>query len=252
MRPLLIDAGPFSIPSYGAALAIAFVVGAWIAGRHAAKIGIDAKKLHSISAWVFVGALIGSRALCIAVERPDLASRPETWLQIWNGGLVFYGGFIGALVAGGLRALMLGLSFWTAADLCALPTSLGHAIVRLGCFLNGCCYGREVEWGVVFPNLGDGVPRHPTQLYEAAAGVAIFLGLLWLERRPARARGDILFAYCAAYGAARFAIEAIRDDPRGGRFAGLTISQWIAVAGVIFGMIGFAAARLKRGPRPSP
>jgi phosphatidylglycerol:prolipoprotein diacylglycerol transferase len=166
-------------------------------------------------------------------------------------GGVWYGGFLGGLAAGLFLVRRYRLPFWKATDAFAPGVALGQSVGRLGCFAAGCCWGDSCEqpWAVVFPEAAAqatgvpaGVPLHPTQLYESAAALLIFLFLVWLHRRK-RADGQVLAAYAALYGATRFTIEFFRDDPRGD-IAGLTtltglstsqlISLFVFAGGVVF------------------
>lgn len=249
MKPILFHLGSWPIWAYGASLTVAFIFGAWFGARRARRIGIDGDHVWNAATWAFVSALLGARLLHILFENRALLSTPTHWLSVWQGGLVFYGGFLGALASSVIYCRAKKLDFWTMADILAPVVALGHGIVRLGCFMNGCCYGKPASWGVVFPSLQDGVHRQPTQLYEAAAGAAFFVGLLAWERRGQRAKGEIVLLYAAAYGAARFLIEFARADDRGGTFLGLTLSQHIGLAALVAGLVGFVLRR--RAPTPA-
>jgi phosphatidylglycerol---prolipoprotein diacylglyceryl transferase len=281
VKPILFTIGGRPVFAYGFFLSIAFLVGAWLAVWRARRVGLPARHVLMTAAWAFVAAIVGSRLFFILVEEPTILSRPAQWLRVWDGGLVFYGGFFGAVVSSYLYARTAGIPFLLLGDLLAPSIALGHGIVRIGCFLNGCCYGKPAAWGVIFPSLGDGIPRQPTQLYEAAAGVALCLALLLVERRAPGERGSaaastiapgrkqpgtapragahdartaplvtgaagtgrLLFLYVGAYGALRFLIEIARDDDRGPRPLGATVSQLIGLACLGIGLAGWARAR---------
>jgi phosphatidylglycerol:prolipoprotein diacylglycerol transferase len=134
------------------------------------------------------------------------------------------------------------LDFWHVADLIAPMIALGYAIVRIGCFLNGCCYGKPAAWGVVFPHV-DKVARQPTQIYLMLASAALCVALLGWERRFQRVRGELVLVYAAAYAPIRFLIEFARDDDRGGAWLGLTLSQHIALVAFVIGVVGLAIRR---------
>ncbi len=246
VRPTLFHVLGIPIYAYGLSLGIAFIVGAWIAARRASRAGLAPEHPYGAALWAFIGALLGGRLLFIAVEKPALLARPLQWLSVWEGGMIFYGGFAGAVAAAALYARRHRIPFASLADLLAPSIALGHAFVRVGCFFNGCCYGKPASWGVAIPVLKDGTPRQPAQLYEAAAGVLLFLGLLWWERKVQKVRGELVLVYAAAYGAVRFVLELLRDDFRGGRLLGMTISQAIGLAALAGGTAWFCALRRRR------
>jgi len=201
-----------------------------------------------LATWIMVGAVVGARALYVWVQWPQFAPLP--WWHIfavWEGGLVYYGGLIGAgLTAyGWLRWQRLPV--WEYADVLAPGLALGQVTGRLGCWFNGCCYGREDHaHGVVFPSLGDGIPHLPVMLYEAAfcLGLAAFLTWLWGRRRFA---GQGFWLYVLLYAAWRFGIEFLRGDDERGTLvsAALSPSQWISLLGVALAL-GMLAALARR------
>jgi phosphatidylglycerol:prolipoprotein diacylglycerol transferase len=244
MRPILFHIFGIPLYAYGTMLAVAFLVGAKIGSKRASKIGFNDDHIYNAALVCFFGALLGARAVHVIVENRELLSKPAEWLKFWDGGLVFYGGFLGAVIGSLAYCRFKKVDFWLLGDLLAPSIALGHGIVRVGCFLNGCCHGKPVFWGVVFPTV-DKVPRHPTQLYEAAMGIVLFGLLLLYEKRVLKAKGELILAYVASYGVTRFTIELIRDDWRGGFFLGLAISQWIGIAGLGAGLLGIAILRAR-------
>ena len=150
-------------------------------------------------------------------------------------GFVFFGGVLGSVATAWAAKSWLGFEFLALADYFSVALPLGHAVGRLGCLAAGCCYGRPAAWGIVFPVLGDGIPRIPTQLFEAAGGFAICLGLLLVPPPPPARHGRILGLFLVAYAILRFGIEFLRDDPRGSFVAGLSPSQWLSVVGLAIG-----------------
>jgi phosphatidylglycerol---prolipoprotein diacylglyceryl transferase len=158
-------------------------------------------------------------------------------LKFWHGGLAYYGGFLFAVPVGLWYAKRHKLGVWRIADLTSPFIALGLFFGRMGCFLNGCCYGREcsLPWAVRFPGLGN-VPVHPTQLYEALGALAISATLYLGVRPRKRAHGQVFAALLVLYGVLRFVLEFWRADERGG-FAGLSTSQWIGIPLVVAGAI---------------
>jgi phosphatidylglycerol:prolipoprotein diacylglycerol transferase len=163
-----------------------------------------------------------------------------------HGGLVFYGGFIAALLAIYVFAKRQKLSFLKVLDIVAPGTALAHAFGRIGCFLNGCCFGKEskMHWAVVFPQNSDPykyygklVSIHPTQLYESCANLLIFIVLFVLVRKMKK--GRTTFLYLILYGTARFIIEFFRGDHKSFVLGVLTPAQFIGIFVIVAGAAGF-------------
>ncbi len=164
---------------------------------------------------------------------------PWEVLAIWHGGLVWYGGFLGGLTAGLVYARRHRLSSVRLADHLSPAIALGHGIGRIGCFFNGCCYGRPTDqWcGVLFP--GHAQPVLPTQLFEAA-GVFLIAFILYQlqQRQSARYPGRLFGLYLTCYGMLRFGLEFLRGDQQVWR-AGLTLQQLISLLGIMVGTFLF-------------
>jgi phosphatidylglycerol:prolipoprotein diacylglycerol transferase len=250
--------GPFTLHTYGALLAVAFVVGLWVANRQARRAGLDAARVTDLAIWVLIGGLVGAKLMLIAVDwRHYLRTPGELWSVLQSGG-VFYGGLLGGLLVAFLYARRHRLPAWPTADVLAPGLAAGHAIGRLGCFAAGCCWGRpaDVPWAVTFtdPYAARAVgtpmdtPLHPSQIYESAAAALVFLFLLWLSRRK-RFQGQVTLAYLASYSVLRFGLEYFRGDPDRGRWLGgwLSTSQLIAVALLVAAALLWPRLR-RRGP----
>jgi phosphatidylglycerol:prolipoprotein diacylglycerol transferase len=163
-------------------------------------------------------------------------------LDFLRSGGVFYGGLLGAVAVGYFLMKRYKLPWWKTADACAPGVAIGNFFGRQGCFAAGCCWGKptSLPWGVKFTELGHeitGVPTdtylHPTQLYESFAMLLVFFFLLWLHKRK-RFSGQVILAYALLYSIIRFAIEFVRDDPRGDvlgltTLTGLSTSQLISL-----------------------
>jgi phosphatidylglycerol:prolipoprotein diacylglycerol transferase len=153
-------------------------------------------------------------------------------------GFVFHGGFLSAAIAGFIFLRKRGISFWKIGDLVSPGLSLGYAIARIGCFLNGCCYGKctNSPLGIKFPDDAlcyitssmAPVPIHPTQLYSFFSSIVIFVILLMLRKR-ARFQGEVFVNYILLYSTYRFTIEFLRADYPD-LFLSLTLPQLISIA----------------------
>jgi phosphatidylglycerol:prolipoprotein diacylglycerol transferase len=172
---------------------------------------------------------------------------------------VFYGGLIGAVLATVVLLRRKKISFWTFADAAAPSVALGQAFGRVGCFLAGCCWGREcaLPWAVTFTspvareNVGVplGVPLHPTQVYEALGTLVLCVLLVRFERRAFS--GETFARYVVGYALLRGTIEFFRGDPRGEVLGVMSTSQFIAACGALAGLAIYALRR-RTPPVPKP
>jgi len=209
--------GGFTIYWYGVLVAIGFLAGLWTASRRALHDGIRGETIVDLGPWLILGTILGARGLyVISYWREDFAGKP-LW-QIFNirgGGLVFYGGLIGASLACLLYARFKKIPLWKTADVLAPSIALGHAFGRIGCLMNGCCYGRacDLPWAIRFPNDHEthGAAVHPTQIYEASLNFILYAILAWLFRRK-RFDGQVFAMYLLCYAALRALVESFRGD----------------------------------------
>ncbi len=241
MHPELIRIGSFVLPSYGVALAVAFLAAIWLLRRRAPSFGVSPEAASDVGIWLLLSGLLGAKLLLLIVEGPRYLTSWAEFVEFLRSGGVFYGGLIGAVVALVVLLRKRRIGFWTFADMAAPAVALGHAIGRIGCFLAGCCWGREcsLPWAVTFTdpvaerNVGVplNVPLHPTQLYESAGLFALCGLLLAVGKRLRPAQTFAL--YLGGYALLRFTIEFFRGDPRGTVFGGaLSTSQLIALIGI--------------------
>ena len=227
MHPVLFKLGSCSVYSYGAMLALAFLVCSFLAKRRAVSIGMDGEKIIDLMVTIIISGIIGGRLFFVLLDLDYFKSRPLDILKIWYGGLVWYGGLILAVISGAVFLRIYKMPVLKTADLLMPYVALGQAIGRIGCFLNGCCYGKATTLpiGVVFnPEQGAVLP---TQLFESAAMFIVYLVL----RKRAPSNGRMLFLYLIFYSVFRFFIEFLRGDNMLS-VMGLTFSQAVSV--VIF------------------
>jgi phosphatidylglycerol:prolipoprotein diacylglycerol transferase len=251
MYPELFRIGNFPINTYGVFLALAFLCAILIAVRLARRDGLPSEKIYDLSLWMLLAGLVGSKILMLFTE-PEYRENPSLFLSLdfLRSGGVFYGGLLGAVLAGYFLMRRYKLPWWKTADACAPGIAVANFFGRQGCFAAGCCWGKptSLPWGVKFTEQGHqitGVPTdaylHPTQLYESFAMLLVFFFLLWLHKRK-RFDGQVILAYALLYSAIRFAIEFVRDDPRGDVFGltsltGLSTSQLISLVIGIWALI---------------
>jgi phosphatidylglycerol---prolipoprotein diacylglyceryl transferase len=252
MYPVLFRIGNFPIHTYGVFLALAFLCAILVTVRLAARDGLPPQKIYDLSLWMLLSSLIGSKILMFFTE-PEYRDQPMQLLSLdfLRSGGVFYGGLLGAVLTGYLLMRHYKLPWWKTADACAPGIALGNFFGRQGCFAAGCCWGKPttLPWGVKFSQLGHeitGVPfdlhLHPTQLYESFSMLIVFFFLLWLHKHK-RFDGHVILLYALLYSIIRFAIEFVRDDPRGDLF-GLTTLTGLSTSQIISIFVGVSAAVL--------
>ena len=217
VQKIAFQIGNFTIYWYGILVALGFLVGLWTASRRASHEGIRGETIVDLGPWLILGTLIGARGLyVISYWREDFAGKsPWQIFNIRGGGLVFYGGLIGASLACILYARRKKLPLWKVADILAPSIALGHAFGRLGCLSNGCCYGRlcNLPWSIQFPYGHATYPNrvHPTQIYESLLNLGLYAFLAWRFRHK-KFDGEIFSLYLVWYAALRALVEMFRGD----------------------------------------
>jgi phosphatidylglycerol---prolipoprotein diacylglyceryl transferase len=257
MYPKVLEMGPITIHTYGLLLAAAFIAGIWITSRNARKHGIDADSIWNMGLVIIFSALVGSKFLLFFSDYQYYSQnfREIFSLSTLRSAGVYYGGLL----------LALGSAFWyarnklipipTIADLAVPGIALGQAIARLGCLSAGCCYGKptHMPWSITFTNqyaydnvgVPLHIPLHPTQIYEAAGDLCLFIFLMWRLSKK-HATGQILLEFLGGYAFLRFVIEFYRNDDRGFvLYDMLSTSQFIAIL-TIFGSAAIYYYRLRR------
>ena len=235
MSPILFQIGPITLHTYGLFAASGFLAGiAWTV-RLARREGLNPQRVYDTCFWIILAGIVGSRLAYIALNYQYYLEKPLSVFKLWEGGLVFYGGLIGAAVAVAVCVRRYRLDLWSFADSAAPGVALGHALGRMGCFFAGCCYGKptDVPWAVTFHDAHSiaptGVPLHPTQLYAAANEFTLFI-ILTAIRPWRRFKGQIWWTWVFLYAIGRFIIEFFRGDPRGVYFNGLVSTSQIVAA----------------------
>jgi len=242
-------------------VALGFLAGIWSAARRSPRAGIPGEKVVDLGPWLILGAIAGARALYVFTFWDEqFASAPMVEVfKVWTGGLVYYGGLIGASIACIVYCLAKRLPLWKIADVLAPSVALGQVFGRLGCLLNGCCYGAStgLPWGIAYPAAHATHPAgmeaavvHPTQVYESLASLGLYAGLAWLFRRR-KFDGQVFGGFLAGYAVIRSVVELFRGDypPEQVMYGGATpahlVSALIFVAGVTL-----LAVRRRNSARP--
>ena len=261
MFPELFKIGSFPVNTYGVLLALGILLALFVASRLGVRDGVPKDRIYDLGLWTIVGGLLGSKILMVFTEE---GSNPFS-LDFLRSGGVFYGGLIGGFVTLAVLIRFYKLEFWKVADAFAPGVALGQALGREGCLAAGCCWGAPTTsmFGVHFTEKANeftGVPiyhhgttdpiyLHPVQLYESLAMFAVF-GVLFYLHRKKKFDGQILILYGITYGIIRFAIEFLRDDPRGDilgltSMTGLSTSQMISLL-VALSCVAFLFIRLRK------
>jgi phosphatidylglycerol:prolipoprotein diacylglycerol transferase len=240
MHRVAFEIAGWSIHWYGILVVAGFVAGLWTASRRGLRHGLAAETVADVGFWLMVGAIAGARLFhVVSYWREDYAGRP-VWevFAIHHGGLVFYGGLAGASLATILYARANGVRLWNLADALAPSIALGQAIGRIGCWTNGCCYGRitDLPWAIRFSadHATGGAGVHPTQFYEAGLDLLLYAGLALLHRHR-RFEGQVFAGYLMAYAVLRFGVEFWRGD-----YNRLYLGGW-ATPGQVVGLLVLAA-----------
>jgi len=255
INPNIIEIGPIKVRWYGLMYVLAFVAAYFLIRRQgrARRLGLQGALLQDLIFYLAIGLLVGARlGYILFYQFPDLSdylNHPLEFIAVWHGGMSFHGGLMGALLAGFLFCRRRRLPVWDVADTVIVTAPIGLFLGRVGNFINGELYGRPstLPWAMIFP-AGGPIPRHPSQLYEAALeGILLFV-FLWklkdLELRP----GAVACLFLAGYGILRFVAEFFRQpDAQIGLFWGLlSMGQLLCLAMILTAIILWMF--LPRGP----
>ncbi len=216
MHPIALN-WPVTITWYGIFVAAGFLFGLWTASRRALLERIDPETIFDLGPWLLAGTILGARGLyVVSYWRESFAGQPIMEIfKVWHGGLVYYGGLIGASLACILYAWGKRIALWKLADVLAPSVALGSFFGRWGCLMNGCCYGQptNLPWGIEFPKGHSTWPNHvhPTEIYDSMLNLGLYLGLAWLFRRK-KFDGQIFATYLICYAVVRSFVEFFRGD----------------------------------------
>ncbi|MGA2802068.1 MAG: prolipoprotein diacylglyceryl transferase [Verrucomicrobiota bacterium] len=242
MHPIAFQLGPLTIHWYGVMIALAFLVGLLTAARRARRENISGETIADVVLWLMVGGILGARIVYVTTYwKDEFAGQSFSEIfMIQHGGLVYYGGLIGAMIAGFIYIRWKKLPLWKTADVLAPSIALGNIIGRIGCLLNGCCYGRptDLPWGIRFPSdhPTGGLPVHPTEVYDALNNFILYLLLAWLFRRK-KFDGEVFATYLIGYAIIRTVMEYFRGDyPPDQIHFGLTPGELISIPVFIAGL----------------
>ncbi len=244
--PVALSLGPLKVHWYGLMYLLAFLQFWWLGKKRLAmrpELGVTEKGLDDLMFYGVLGVVIGGRLGQVLFYDPAYYfSHPLEIIAVWKGGMSFHGGFIGVLVA---------VTYWThkhdnswlrTVDFGVPLVPLGLMAGRIGNFINGELWGRAADpglpWAMIFPQAGDALPRHPSQIYEALGeGLLLFI-ILWLYARNERPAGAVWSVFLIGYGAFRFAGEYFREPDAGifGQSYLVSMGQWLSLPMILAGI----------------
>ena len=258
--PVLVTIGPFAIRWYALAYIAGILLG-WLYARALIRAErlwggpapLTAVDFDDFVLWVTLGIILGGRAGYVLFYNPaHFAAHPIEIVQLWKGGMSFHGGFAGCVLAVVLFARRRGISILSLGDITCAVGTIGLLLGRMANFINGELWGRptDVPWAMVFPG-GGPLPRHPSQLYEAALEGLVLLIVLWLAMRAGALKrpGLVIGLFAVGYAIARTICELFREpDPQlGFLWGGLTMGMLLSLPLMLTGL-GFIATALVRPP----
>jgi phosphatidylglycerol:prolipoprotein diacylglycerol transferase len=235
---------------FGIFVVAGFMAGLWTASRRAILRNIHPDTIFDLGPWLLLGAVVGARACFVINYWPDeFAGRPLYEIfMVQQGGIVYYGGLIGASLACIIYARVKKLPLWRLADVLAPSVALGSFFGRWGCLMNGCCYGKPttLPWGIKFPGPGSDWPNghpsypefvHPTEIYDSLLNFALYGFLAWLYRRQ-KFDGFVFSIYLICYAVLRSFVELFRGDYGPEHYwKGMTPAQLLSVGTVAAGVL---------------
>jgi phosphatidylglycerol:prolipoprotein diacylglycerol transferase len=232
MHPLLFQYGFLKLHTYGLMIVIGFLLGMYLVRKQAVIQKLDPDRLVDMSFWGLAFGLLGGRIVYIITRIDYFSDHLVEIFYFWEGGLVFYGGFIGGAFAFWFFARRYKLPILKSMDLAVPSLAIAHMFGRFGCFFAGCCFGRPapgIPWAIVFHDplslAPPGIPLHPTQLYDALNALIIFVVTLLVQRRQ-KFTGQLLALYMILYSIGRSVVEVYRGDT----IRGFVIDPWLSTS----------------------
>jgi len=259
--PIAFSIGPLAVRWYGLMYLLGFVLFTLLGRLRAREAwrGFSARDVEDLLFWGVFGVIVGGRLGYVLFYRPDYyLEHPLEIPMLWRGGMASHGGILGVITVFALFARSRGKSFFQVADFAAPLVPLGLAAGRMGNFINGELWGRPADpavwpWAMIFPQAHDGIPRHPSQLYQfCLEGLLLFAALWLLSRRP-RAPGVVSCAFLIGYGTLRIVAEFARepDNYLGLLALHLSLGQWLSLPMVLAGLVMLPLV-LRRARRAAP
>lgn len=241
MKNELLTIGPFTVYGYGLMIAVGIVAGCLVAEYRARRQGLDSEQIFPMILWCLLGGFLCAKLLFWITEWKSIVQDPGFMMETLSSGFVVFGGIIGGILTGVLYCRIRKLAFLKYADVILPSVALAQGFGRIGCFLAGCCYGKETNsvLSVTFQNSAY-APNHvaliPTQLYSSGLDFLHFLLLLLIAHNK-KADGQVTACYLIFYSVGRFVIEFFRGDIIRGSVGILSTSQFISIFTGISGIL---------------
>ncbi len=258
MHRTIFEIGFFRVQSYGLMLALGFLFGGLLLLRAARKRSLNEDLIINLIYIIVISSVVGARAMYVLTHLSVYAADPLEIFRIWEGGLTLYGGLLLAVVASVVYMRHVGLPVWVVCDIAAPSIALGKVFTRIGCFLNGCCFGvpSGLPWAVQFPlscqagSVYPGERLHPAELYSAALSLVVFVVLMAMGRRN-YAAGTVFWSFLLMDSGVRFALAFVRytePSSRAVEIFGLTFNfnQVIAVLLAAVSIVALVRLRSRR------
>ncbi len=249
MDPVAFSIGGFPIHWYGILAALGFLGGFHLAARRGRLRGLAPRDVMDLGPWILLGAMAGARTWYLVQEGIG-PGQWRQWINIREGGLVWYGGLFGAVMAALIYAGWRKIPLWRLADALAPSIPLGHALGRLGCLMTGCCYGRlcDLPWAIQFPPGHETHPDpvHPVQIYQSLINFGLYFLLAGIYRRSLP-DGCVFALYLMTYAVARAFADAFRGDHQAFSESLLSPGQWTSLLVLPAGAVLFLWFRRRNG-----
>lgn len=230
MHPKLFELGHIPVYSYGFMMVVAYFFALGFVYLYAPKIRMNRNDAIDMSIIAFVSGILGARLVYVILNFKQYADDWSIIFEFQKGGLSWHGGVLGGVLAIIIYCKFKNYSIPKALDLILTPAIAGLGIGRIGCFLNGCCFGKScsLPWAMTFPHHKHPHPVHPTQLYEMIMDFAAFIFLaFWWKKRKFNGENSLMMG--AIYSVIRFIVEFFRYNTPNQMIYGLSLAQWVSV-----------------------
>ena len=253
MKNELISIGPITVYGYGLMIAIGVLAAYFSATYRSKKYALDPDKVFCVTVWAVIGGFGGAKLLYLITQLPAILKDPSLLKDARNG-FVVYGGIIGGILAAWLYCKVAKLKFMKYFDLVMPSVALAQGFGRIGCFLAGCCYGKETNsaFHIIFHDSAyapNQVPLIPTQLISSGLDFLNCFFLMWFAGKK-KGDGQVAGLYLVCYSVGRFVLEFFRGDLERGNVGSLSTSQFIAIFTAIAGVVLFFWFGKKKAQEP--